>query len=326
MRILVTGAAGFIASHVVASLVGRGHDVWGIDAFRPSEPRDRKERHLENARGAGAWQFEERDVGSLTPVELAGIGAVIHLAGQAGVRESWENFDAHLVDNLGETHTLARLVADAGIPRLVFASSSAVYGEATEYPVRETTAPIPRSPYGVTKLAGESLLEVHAFASSFDAVALRLFTVFGPGQRNDMAIARLIESALTGAEFPMYGDGSQRRNFVYVADAVRAFVASVEHDVPPGLTRLNIGAQDDVALRELVRLVEEESGATIRVRSLPEQVGDVTRTGADNTRAREILGWEPLVTLRDGIAQQITYARNPDFTTWSGPETPGHST
>ncbi len=317
MRVLVTGAAGFVGSHVVAGLVSRGHDVWGIDAFRSPDVRQRKRRNLELAHASGEWLFEHREVGSLTASEMQGVDTVIHIAGQADLRASWDDFDGQLFDNLGETNRLARIVGEARIPRLIFASSSAVYGEALEYPVRETASPHPRSPYGVTKLAGESLLEAHAAASHFDVVALRLFTVYGPGQRDDMAIAQLIDAALNGGAFTQFGDGTTVRDFTFVADVVAAFIASVERPVPPGLTCLNIGSVDEISLRDLVKLVETVTGNPIDVRVRPAQRGDVTRTCADAREARRVLEWAPRVSLAEGIAWQVAFARDPSAMTWA---------
>ena len=317
MKILVTGAAGFIGSHVVAELIRRNHDAWGIDAFRPTYSRERKEQFVALARGVGPWEFEERTVGSLTTTDLVGVDAVLHLAGQADVRESWEAFDTHIRDNVTETNHLARAVASAGVSRVVYACTSSVYGDAPEYPLRETLLPAPLSPYGVTKLAGEHSLAAHATAAGYSVVSLRLFTVVGPGQRDGMAISRLISSAVSGHPFTMNGNGEQQRDFVYVADVARAFADSTDASVEPGLTRLNIGKGSSISLLGLIGMVQDVTGSHISVNEVATQSGEPQRTEADVEEARRWLGWSARTTLRDGIAHQFAFDRDPSFTHWS---------
>ena len=317
MKILVTGAAGFIGSHVVAELIRRGHDVWGIDAFRPTYSRERKEQFVALARVVGPWECEERTVGSLTSTDLVGVDAVVHLAGQADVRESWEVFDTHIRDNVSETNHLGRIVGFANIPRVVYACTSSVYGEATTYPVRETLLPAPLSPYGVTKLAGEHSLAAHATASGYSVVSLRLFTVFGPGQRDGMAIARLVSAATAGDPFTMIGNGEQQRDFVYVADVARAFADSIDASVDPGLTCLNIGMGSSISLRELIGMVQDVTGRHVSVNEVATQSGEPRRTEAAVEEAQRLLGWSARTSLRDGIAHQFSFDRDPSFTHWS---------
>jgi len=317
VRILVTGAAGFIGSHVVAELIRRGHGVWGIDAFRPTDPRVRKEQFLLLVSELGEWKFEERPVSSLTSADLLGVDAALHLAGQADVRESWEDFDTHVRDNVTETNHLARVVGSAGLSRIVYASTSSVYGEAATHPVRETLLPAPLSPYGVTKLAGEYFLGAHATDAGYSVVALRLFTVFGPGQRDGMAISRLVSAALTGEPFTMIGNGEQQRDFVYVADVARAFADSIDASVGPGLTSLNIGMGSSISLKELIGLVEEVTGSRILVNEVATQPGEPRRTEAAVDEARLRLGWSARTTLLDGIAHQFAFERNPSLAHWS---------
>lgn len=317
MRVLVTGAAGFIGSHVVAELIRRGHDVWGIDAFRPTYPRVRKEQFVALAQGVGPWKFEERPVGGLNPTDLVGVDAVLHLAGQADVRESWEDFDKYVRDNLTETNHLARVVAAAGLSRIVYASTSSVYGDATTYPIRETLLPAPLSPYGVTKLAGEQSLAAHAVAAGYSVVSLRLFTVFGPGQREGMAISRLISAATTGVPFTMIGNGQQQRDLVYVADVARAFADSIDAKVGPGLTCLNIGMGSSISLKELIGMVQEVAGCHISVNEVAMQSGEARRTEAAVDEAQRWLGWSARTTLLDGMAHQLAFERDASLSHWS---------
>src|SRR5450432_2607579 len=237
MRALVTGAAGFVGSHLAEALLARGDTVVGIDCFTPYYDRAAKEQNLATARAHERFEFVEDDlrtcdVGSL----LSGVDAVFHQAAQAGVRLSWSDGFADYVSlNVLATQRLLEAVQQARPQaRVVYASSSSVYGNQPRYPTVETDLPKPFSPYGVTKLAAEHLCGLYAENWGTHTVSLRYFTVFGPRQRPDMSIHRLCEAAVRGTSFPRYGDGSQIREFTYVDDIVRGNLLAAERDVAPG--------------------------------------------------------------------------------------------
>lgn len=317
MRVLVTGAAGFIGSHLSRRLSQSGHDLWGIDSFEPYYDRVLKQRNCTFAGASQDWRFEERAIRSLSAADLDECDVVVHLAAQPGVRDSWDQFDRYARLNLVETNHLAAVAKEAGVNRVVFASSSSVYGNADRYPTRETDPLLPRSPYGVTKQAGESLWRAYTSSSDLTVIALRLFTVYGPGQRPDMAIQRLIDAALSGSAFPLYGDGAQRRDFTFIGDVVDAVVKACEAALPSGFHPVNIGAAGDTSMVDLVAMVEKETGRRIRLERLPAQRGDADRTGADVSVARDLLGWAPRTVVADGLARQVAFARDPRPETWS---------
>lgn len=308
-RALVTGAAGFVGSHLCEALVARGDDVVGVDCFTPYYDRVLKDANAAVVRSAGVELVEAdlrtTDVGAL----LDGIDVVYHQAGQPGVRLSWsDGFAEYVEHNVLVTQRLLEAARDRGVGRFVYASSSSVYGNQPRYPTRETDVPAPHSPYGVTKLAAEHLCSLYAANWGLSTVSLRYFTVFGPRQRPDMAIQRLCEAALGRATFPRFGDGSAVREFTYVADIVAGNLAAADADVAPG-TYVNLAGGAEITLRDLIALVEELSGAPVPIDQQPPMPGDSQRNGGAIDRARELLGWEPTVSLRDGIAHQLEHQR-----------------
>lgn len=317
MRLLVTGAAGFIGSHIVDRLVTDGHEVWGIDSFIDYYDRRTKQRNVDLASGAGAWHFEDRTISSLGASDLEGVDVVMHLAAQPGVRASWDDIATYTELNLNETSRLAGAVVAAEVPRVVFASSSSVYGNTTTYPTQETSAQSPRSPYGVTKQAGEAIWQAFAHSAPLAVLALRLFTVYGPGQRPDMATQRLVRAALTGEQFTLFGDGSQRRDFTFVDDVADAFARASTAPVSAGLHQVNIGGAGDTSMNELVALVERTTNRPIDVHRVVSQRGDVLRTGADVERARQLLSWTPTTALAQGVARQVAFEEQPTRGNWT---------
>ncbi|WP_187358384.1 NAD-dependent epimerase/dehydratase family protein [Microbacterium testaceum] len=316
MRILITGAAGFIGSHLARLLSANGHEVIGVDSFTPYYDRAIKVRNLQHAQNRNAWVFLEKRSSELTAGDLAGVDVVVHLAAQPGVRLSWSAFDTYLDENLTETNILASRIIEAGVKRVVFASSSSVYGDGVKYPTSESSRTTPRSPYGVTKLAGESLWESYALSSELEVAALRFFTVYGPGQRPDMAIQRLVSAALTGREFTLFGNGEQRRDFTYVADVARACAAACAAPLAEPVTRLNIGGSGDTSMNDLIELVENAVGSPLDLKREPAQRGDVLRTGADPALARQVLQWSPQVRISEGVQRQVAFERSGSFEDW----------
>jgi nucleoside-diphosphate-sugar epimerase len=304
MKVVVTGAAGFIGSHLTEKLLAGGNDVVGIDCFTDYYERDIKEKNLEPARGHARFSFEELDLvdDDLGPA-LEGASVVYHLAGQPGVRPSWgSQFDQYVRDNIIATQRLLEGLKGSPIKRLVFAGSSSVYGDAEMFPTRESALPRPVSPYGVTKLAAEHL--THLYTRNFDipAVSVRYFTVYGPRQRPDMAFARFMRALSDGQEIEVYGDGEQTREFTYVSDAVEGTIKAAGADVIGQV--FNLGGGSRVTVNQVLATLEEISGMEVRRQNLPAAPGDPRHTGASINLARERLGWEPRVSLRDGLDKQ----------------------
>lgn len=310
MRAVVTGAAGFIGSRLAEQLVASGAAVVGIDAFTPYYAPETKRANLEDLRSSGSFDLEEVDLvdADLTSV-FEGADAVFHLAAQPGVRLSWDRFEVYARQNLVATQRVLEACRTSSVGRLVLASSSSVYGNAATYPVTEDAPCHPYSPYGVTKLAGEQLCRAYVENWKSPVVSLRYFTVYGPRQRPDMSIHRLIESALTGEPFPMYGAGQFVREFTYVDDIVDATMRAAGADLESG-TVLNIAGGEPIVMHDLVDLVGEVIGGDIVLDEQPARAGDAQRNGGSTERARELLGWSPSTTLRQGIERQATWHRD----------------
>lgn len=309
-RAVVTGAAGFIGSHLTERLLDAGWDVLAVDRLSDYYSRDTKLANVDAYVADTRVEFLEANlVDADLDMLLDGCDAVFHLAGQPGVRASWaDGFDAYLVDNVQATQRLLEAAVRQRVGRVVYSSSSSVYGDSTDYPSTERSLPQPVSPYGVTKLAAEHLVGLYAASSGLSTVSLRYFTVYGPRQRPDMATHRLVEAALNGTKFTLNGDGGQQRDFTYVGDVVSANLAAAGADCAPG-TVLNVAGGSSVTMAHLIELVEQLAGARIDVVRNDDQAGDVRRTGADTSAARTMLGWEPTTTLQEGVAAQVEWHR-----------------
>jgi UDP-glucose 4-epimerase len=309
MKIVVTGAAGFIGSNLCRELLAGGHVVTGIDAFTDYYPRWIKERNLAPLRGEPGFELLEKDLGTmdLTPV-LAGADAVFHLAAQAGVRASWgRSFDVYTRNNILVTQKLLEASKDLELKKFVFASSSSVYGLTPVLPMVETNPVHPLSPYGVSKLAAEQLCFLYFKNFGVPAVSLRFFTVYGPSQRPDMAFHKFFKAMAEDREFAVFGDGRQTRDFTFVADIVRANIAALESG-RPGET-YNIGGGHRRTLAEVIGVMEGVSKATARVRWADRQKGDVPDTWADIAKARKDLDYSPKTELEDGLRQEWLWVR-----------------
>jgi UDP-glucuronate 4-epimerase len=308
-RAVVTGAAGFIGSHLCERLVADGWRVTGVDAFTDYYARTDKVANLDALRDESAFDLVERDLldeGWQEP--LRGADVVFHLAAQAGVRDSFgRSFQHYATNNLVATQRVLEAAGSARVPRVVWASSSSVYGEAEAYPcVEATTATRPRSPYGVTKRACEDLARVYR-SQDLSITGLRYFTVYGPRQRPDMAIRRICDALATGGTFRLHGDGSQSRDFTYVADAVDATVRCALAESTAEV--YNIGGGEQATMSRVIGILETLAGRTLQLERTPAQRGDVTRTSADVSLARDDLDWSPAVPLRQGLAQQYAWVR-----------------
>ena len=298
MRYLVTGAAGFIGSQLAEKLLEGGHDVVAVDCFTDYYDPALKE---ENAAGLDVTRLDLAEEN----LDLAGVDGVFHLAGQPGVRSFGDVFEEYVRRNLLASRRVFEAAAAAGT-RVVFASSSSIYGEAERYPTPEETEPRPISPYGITKLGCEQL--AHAYAKDFglDAVVLRYFTFYGPRQRPDMALARIVDALARGSSFELYGDGLQSRSFTYVADGIEATIAAMER-APAGAV-YNVGGGEEATMREAIETLERVSGRTLDLVERQAAAGDVRRTSADATRIERDLGWRATTLLTDGLQAQWEWA------------------
>jgi nucleoside-diphosphate-sugar epimerase len=303
MKALVTGGAGFIGSHLSERLLDQGSRVRAIDAFTDFYARPLKERNLQNLRGRENYEFVEGDLRELDLAkQLEGITHVFHLAAQAGVRRSWgSEFSVYTGLNIDSTQRLLEACAKRPIERLVYASSSSVYGDDVAIPMVETALPQPVSPYGVTKLSAEQLCHLYYVNFGVPAVSLRYFTVYGPRQRPDMGFNRFFTAILQNKPLIQYGDGLQTRDFTYVADAAKATADAAVRGVPGRV--YNIGGGSRVSLREVFELIARVSGRKVTIDQQEPQKGDMRDTYADTSRARADLGFAPSVTLEEGLRQ-----------------------
>jgi UDP-glucuronate 4-epimerase len=298
LRYVVTGAAGFIGSHLAETLVAAGHEVVGIDCFTDYYDTVLKE---ENAAGVDVLRL---DLAEEDP-PLGGFDGVFHLAGQPGVRSFGDVFDEYVRRNLVATRRLFEAAARAGV-RVVFTSSSSIYGDAETYPTPEETIPRPISPYGITKLGCEHLARAYARAFGLDVVVLRYFTFYGPRQRPDMGFARIVEALARGSAFELYGDGLQSRAFTYVADGVEASIAAMEG--APGGAIYNVGGGAEATMLEAISTLERVSGRTLELVERPAAKGDVRRTAPDTSRIERELGWSAATPLEEGLRAQWEWA------------------
>lgn len=298
---LVTGAAGFIGSHLAERLIADGHRVIGIDCFTDYYPRALKEHNLDALRQQPQFKFIEADLLQADlPALMNGVGWVFHLAAQAGVRASWgKSFEVYTQNNILATQRLLEAARSARLQKFVFASSSSVYGDAETFPTREEVTPQPISPYGVTKLACEHLARLYWRNYNVPTVGLRYFTVYGPRQRPDMAFHKFIRAALEDRVIEVYGDGEQTRDFTFVADAVDGTLRAALKGQPGDVYNLGGGAR--VTVNQVLRELETLLGRRVQVQYTEQQAGDVRHTSADCTRAASALGYAPRVRLAEGL-------------------------
>jgi UDP-glucose 4-epimerase len=307
MNVLVTGAAGFIGSHLCGRLLDRGARVTGLDCFTDYYPRPIKEANLATLTGRPGFSFVETTIQGADLAELLdGVTHVFHLAAQAGVRKSWgRDFQVYTVNNIEATQVLLEACVGRPLERLVYASSSSVYGDRASIPMREDALPQPVSPYGVTTLAAEQLCHLYAVNYGVPATSMRYFTVYGPRQRPDMGFHRFLRAVLQGKPIPVFGDGEQTRDFTYVDDAVSATIAAAERGVAG--RAYNIGGGSRVTVNQIVEMIGQVTGRDVRVERAPDQKGDMRDTYADTSLARADLGFSPSVSLLDGLAAEARW-------------------
>jgi UDP-glucuronate 4-epimerase len=304
---LVTGCAGFIGSQLSEALVARGCWVVGVDAFTDNYSRSIKERNLEQCCAHGGVRFSELDLAE-DPLEplIDEVSGVFHLAARPGVRTSWgSTFATYLHDNVLATQRVFEAAVTRGI-RVVYASSSSIYGDAEAYPLREDATPVPVSPYGVSKLACEALATSYGRSAGLDAVGLRFFSVYGPRQRPDMAFAGVFDCLAQNRPFRMLGSGRQTRDFTYVGDVVDGTLRAMRYGAPGGV--YNLGGGSEISVRDALTLCERVAGRRLDVEHVPAATGDARRTIADFGRAWSELGWEPTTSLEAGLKAQFEHA------------------
>jgi nucleoside-diphosphate-sugar epimerase len=307
MKALVTGAAGFIGSHLSAALLDRGAQVTGVDCFTDYYARSIKEANLEVNKHREGFRFvevriQDADLRAL----VSGATHVFHLAAQAGVRKSWgRDFRVYSDNNVDASQQLLEACVGLPLRKFVYASSSSIYGDNVSIPMRETAVPQPVSPYGVTKLAAEQLCYLYHVNHGVPTSSLRYFTVYGPRQRPDMGFHRFISAAIAGDPITLYGDGEQTRDFTFVHDAVAATIAAGERGVPG--RAYNIGGGSRVSINQVLDIIGRVSGRSLDVRREPAQKGDMRDTFADTSLARADLGFVPTVSLEEGIAAEYRW-------------------
>jgi nucleoside-diphosphate-sugar epimerase len=308
-RVLVTGCAGFIGSHLAESCLARGWEVIGVDCLTPYYSPEIKRSNLALAAANPSFTYVEDSLLELDlPELLAGVDIVFHLAAQAGVRASWgQSFDTYTDLNITTLQRLLETARTVPLERFVFASSSSVYGDAERLPTPEDTVLRPVSPYGATKALGEHLAHVYTRNYGVPIVSLRYFTVYGPRQRPDMAFHRAIEAGLAGTPFGLFGDGNQTRDFTYVEDAVAGTVAAGLQGRNGSV--YNLGGGSRVSMNEVLDTIGDLVGRPLDIERSESQRGDARDTAADTSRARAELGFAPSRTLQEGLAQQVEWHR-----------------
>ena len=318
MKVIVTGAAGFIGSHVVDALLARGDEVVGVDNFDPFYDPALKRRNLSGALASGAFRLAEADIrhaGLVDALRAAGgegADAVVHLAARGGVRPSIREPLLYSQVNLDGTVAVLEAARALGIGRFVFASSSSVYGNRETVPFAESDAvEQPISPYAATKRAGELLCHAWRHMYGTSVVCLRFFTVYGPRQRPDLAIHAFARKMAAGEPIPLFGDGSSQRDYTYVDDTVQGVLGAIRYtgEHPGAFEIVNLGESRTVSLSRLVELLSGALGVEPRIERLPPQPGDVERTFADVSKARRLLGYDPRVQVEEGIPRFVEWFR-----------------
>ncbi len=309
MNCLVTGAAGFIASHLCRRLLKEGFKVVGIDSFTDFYPKRLKENNIKPLRKEGNFEFITGDLNDLDLEKtLKKVDYVFHHAAQAGVRTSWgDNFSVYIKNNIEATQKLLEAAKNINLEKFIYASSSSVYGNCPELPMSETSPLHPLSPYGVTKLAGENLCLLYNKNYGVPSISLRFFTVYGPGQRPDMAFHKFFKAIANGKQIPIYGDGNQTRDFTYIDDVVEANFASLKKGKAGEI--YNIGGGTRKKLRDIFPLFENICQKKVRTVQKETQKGDMLHTFANIEKAQKDLNYSPQIKLRDGLKEEWLWTK-----------------
>lgn len=307
MRVLVTGVAGFIGSHLAERLISGGNEVLGVDSFFDYYPKRIKENNLKGLLTKSGFKFIEGDICRLDLKSLIPrVDAVFHQAALAGVRSSWgERFGEYVNNNVLATQLLLEASKESDLKKFIYASSSSVYGDARDFPIMENSPVRPVSPYGVTKLAGENLASLYYTGYGVPTVSLRYFTVYGPRQRPDMAFHKFISAVMNGEEIEIYGTGEQTRDFTFVSDAVAANLEALESGKPGEI--YNIGGGSRILLNDAIKIIEEVSGKAAKIKYTDTQRGDAKHTFADISKAEKDLSYSPSVDIREGISKHYDW-------------------
>lgn len=309
MRVLITGVAGFVGSHLADALLAQGHTVIGIDSFEDYYPRVNKDDNIRSAKSHPNFHLLETNLltTNLTHL-LQDIDCVFHQAAQAGVRASWgQSFEVYVRNNIMATQRLLEAAKGTGIRKLVYASSSSVYGDNALFPLREDASTHPNSPYGVSKLAAEHLCQLYAANFGVPTVSLRYFTVYGPRQRPDMAFHRFARAAVKGEPITLYGSGEQTRDFTFVSDIVKANIAAALSEVTGEV--INIGGGSRVSVNHVLQQLESIVDHPVAISREQSHAGDVLHTWADLSKAEALLGYKPTVSLDGGLRSVVDWVR-----------------
>jgi UDP-glucuronate 4-epimerase len=310
MKILITGAAGFIGSHLCEKLLtDQQNEVIGVDTFIGPTPNDLKQVNLEDLRKHPRFQLIEADLMTANLEKmLHGIDVIYHLAGMPGVRSSWgKDFGPYVTNNIVVTQRLLEAAKNQPLQKFIYASTSSVYGE-KDGKVMENAYLTPLSPYGITKLTGEHLCNVYHKSYNIPVLTVRFFTVYGPRQRPDMAFHRFITQILKGEPITIYGDGTQSRDFTYVSDCVEGISNIVYKENLIGQT-INIGGKERATVNEVISFIEQLTGKKASIDYSAKISGEPKHTWADISNAQKLLGYDPKITLKEGLAQEIEYIR-----------------
>jgi UDP-glucose 4-epimerase len=310
MKAIVTGCAGFIGSHLAGRLLEEGFDVIGIDCFTDYYSRKLKEQNISEIQSNENFEFIEKDLLQIDmPDLLNGVDYIFHQSAQAGVRASWgDSFKIYCDNNILATQKLLEGCKGTKVKKFVYGSSSSVYGDTESLPMKETDMPRPVSPYGVSKLAGEHLCYLYWKNFGVPTISLRYFTVYGPRQRPDMAFHKFIKAIFNGERITIYGDGEQTRDFTYVLDIVNANILAAKSDYCGEV--FNIGGGARISLMDVIKELEKIIGKKAILDYIEQQKGDVRDTYADIAKAKKLLGYNPRVSIEEGLRQEVNWIKN----------------